>query len=688
MKLKKHTFSKFLFLIASLSVIYTISLFDNLESVLRLLVSILIILINILFFINYMYFNKRENKSKRRLKDIILIFISLLMILSSTYVIKMFYKLKNINKGGNSSYTLVGLEKKDSITNSTITYLVEDKGAYETLINEKLNTNNKLLSKHDYNLIINDVIHKKTTYAILPSNYEKLFSKNKNINKLVKIKEFNIKHHETTNDTGGLDNPFSFLLLGIDEKGGNKDVIILGTFNPRKLRVNLISIPRDTLLNNSTCIEKDRKINSASTSCLIRTLNNLFNTNIKYYAEFNFEAVVNLVDSLGGISYNVKSPICEQNSKRSMHRNDLVLVEKGEQILNGEKALALMRHRKSMKESPELYYACPRGKGYNEGPASDHIRSERQKEIINAIINKSKDIKSLSKLDKIIDIATKDTETNVTPSTLFSAFNLLKNAYVEKRDKTDDLVSIRKLELIGTDQKIRVHWYHDPIWFLVPNDKSIRDLKNLINDEINDKKASHPNYNFSYDPTENYSRNEELSREHYASSRLNLMPDFTRMTKNAAINFITNNKLNYELKYEDSGVSNDVIIKQSIPSGSKINPGDKIILTLTKKIENKPINCEKSTEDKCKMPSLIGKTVSDINDWSRKYYYNLTIIYYDSTSEDIHHPNKKRKILSQSIETGKKASNFNTNILKLKLEDEVQNTVPAVDNKEEKPKNN
>jgi len=70
---------------------------------------------------------------------------------------------------------------------------------------------------------------------------------------------------------------------------------------------------------------------------------------------------------------NVPHAICEQNSKRQWGKN-VVLVEKGEQKLNGEQALALARHRKN--NTPEHYKYCPKDKKYQEGLFNDFVRNE------------------------------------------------------------------------------------------------------------------------------------------------------------------------------------------------------------------------------------------------------------------------------------------------------------------------
>ena len=68
-----------------------------------------------------------------------------------------------------------------------------------------------------------------------------------------------------------------------------------------------------------------RRINTttwgSSSSCAVKTIENLFDVDIDYYAKINFKGVVQLVDAVGGIDVDVPYSLCEQNSSRKWGDN-------------------------------------------------------------------------------------------------------------------------------------------------------------------------------------------------------------------------------------------------------------------------------------------------------------------------------------------------------------------------------
>lgn len=182
----------------------------------------------------------------------------------------------------------------------------------------------------------------------------------------------------------------SILLMGIDDNksrdlgSARADSLIYLTINPNKHIVNMVSIPRDTytsIIYEEQLYEKD-KINSAYSlgeeQATIESVENLLNVPIHYYATFNFDAFLEIIDALDGIEVDVPITFSEQNAEGIM---DQIYLEKGLQTLNGEEALALARTRKI---------------------DNDVKRGERQQLLIQAITKKALKVGSITKYSDAI----------------------------------------------------------------------------------------------------------------------------------------------------------------------------------------------------------------------------------------------------------------------------------------------
>jgi len=192
----------------------------------------------------------------------------------------------------------------------------------------------------------------------------------------------------------------SVLIIGVDESEkraslgvSRSDTLILATLNKDDHTVKMVSIPRDSYVYIPERNMND-KINHAhafgGTKATIETVEHLLEIPVDYYVKVNFEAFIDIVDSLGGITVNVPYEFKEQNSK---DKKDAIHLYPGIQQLNGEQALALARTRKK---------------------DNDIERGKRQQEIIKAIVNKAVSLGSVFKYGDLLDAVGSNMKTNMT----------------------------------------------------------------------------------------------------------------------------------------------------------------------------------------------------------------------------------------------------------------------------------
>ena len=244
--------------------------------------------------------------------------------------------------------------------------------------------------------------------------------------------------------------PFTVLIMGVDSEDDglnanqafNGDTLIMVTFNPNTLTTTMFSIPRDLYVPISCNHNRYAKINSAAaygSSCVIGTVQQLTGIDIDFYVKINFKGVVDLVDVLGGVTVDVEEPdfnwnagvncngrFCEQNSNREFG-DKMIYLDPGVQTLNGEEALAYARCR-------HLY------------ALSDIARNQHQQQIIEAMAQKIKTMRSISDFENVLNTITKNIETNMTTEQILSFYNVGKSM-IFNNDDEDIAFSIKKTYL-------------------------------------------------------------------------------------------------------------------------------------------------------------------------------------------------------------------------------------------------
>lgn len=205
-------------------------------------------------------------------------------------------------------------------------------------------------------------------------------------------------------EDANVEDSFTVLILGTDENesraekenlGGDDfrtDSMILATFDKNSDDVKLVNIPRDTLAYIET-EEYFDKINHAhmygGPSASMDSVEKLLNVPVDYYVRINMAGVVDIVDSVGGVEFDVPFDMNEPNQQDKGR----VELEAGVQELDGEEALAVVRSRRV---------------------DSDLGRGNRQMELVEAVLNKVKSSGGLSKIDDLIKVVADNTRHNFT----------------------------------------------------------------------------------------------------------------------------------------------------------------------------------------------------------------------------------------------------------------------------------
>lgn len=233
------------------------------------------------------------------------------------------------------------------------------------------------------------------------------------------------------------------LILGVDDDGLRTDTVMVASLDLETSAVSILSVPRDTKLyvKNRKLTRKMTEIHAMSTEKgngtiagpigTAEAVSQLTGIPINYYVEFSFDAVRNIIDTLGPVTYDVPDV---EGGGRGMNYEDPVQdlyihLKPGVQELDGDKILQLVRYRKG---------------------DSDFARMERQQNVIKAVVEQKLNVSLLLKLPKLFSQMKKEINTNL------SVADVKKYAQYLSKLSTG---GISTYQLPGESQRLKNGWY-------------------------------------------------------------------------------------------------------------------------------------------------------------------------------------------------------------------------------------
>lgn len=207
-----------------------------------------------------------------------------------------------------------------------------------------------------------------------------------------------------------LENLDKLYVLAMGESTGMSDTIIVCSYDPKTQEASMLSIPRDTFIGESERNAKTSdKINSLynngrNPEKTLEAVNEITGLDIKNYVLIDTEALVELVDIIGGVEFNVPIDMKYDDNGQDLH----VDLKAGWQKLNGDQVEQLVRFRHNANGSTYSY----------EYGMEDFGRMRTQREVIVAIVKQTIQLKNVKEIGNIIDLAEKYVQTNMNFQTL------------------------------------------------------------------------------------------------------------------------------------------------------------------------------------------------------------------------------------------------------------------------------
>lgn len=194
-------------------------------------------------------------------------------------------------------------------------------------------------------------------------------------------------------------------ILAMGESTGMSDTIIVCSYDPKTQEASMLSIPRDTFIGKS----KSKATTSDKINALynggkkpektIEAVNELTGLNIQNYILVDTKALVELVNAIGGIEFNVPIDMKYDDYSQDLH----VDLKAGMQKLNGDQVEQLVRFRHNSNGSTYSY----------EYGIEDFGRMRTQREVLMTIAKQTIQLKNIKEIGHIVDIAEKYVQTNM-----------------------------------------------------------------------------------------------------------------------------------------------------------------------------------------------------------------------------------------------------------------------------------
>ena len=251
----------------------------------------------------------------------------------------------------------------------------------------------------------------------------------------------------------------NIVLFGIDtqSKGdgqedpnflGRTDTIMIVSINPKYKSLKMISIPRDTYAEIEG--HGKMKINHAyafgQEELAIKTINQNFGLDITQYATVDFVGLVHVINDIGGIKLKITQAERDFINSSSQMAYEVSgntqkkLTSYGTVILDGEQALTHSRNR---------------------SVGDDFTRAERQREVIEAIMNKMSTM-SLSQIWDMLDVFLQEVTTNIN---VIDYVGTITDVFMNKDEYLNNIISAQV-----PSKDYATGQYIDEIYYFVPSD--------------------------------------------------------------------------------------------------------------------------------------------------------------------------------------------------------------------------
>lgn len=588
------------FLTYLISVVFISSgllLLSGIETFIRYVIIFTFIIGVFLYFFSSLVFLITKKHIWLIVTTIIVLILSIINIAGYYYISKTYGYIDRINKN-TILYTTNLIALKDTQLVINVGMISEEKDVEGYILPKeylKLSKNSyKIEYYDDYFTLLNDLYDKKIEGVFISSNYSLLYNNIERFENISADTKVIAKHSKEMENQDSVEatnksvtEPFTVLIMGVDSQydglsknaAFNGDTLMLLTFNPKTLTSTVFSIPRDTYVPIACNNNRSNKINSAAaygSKCMINTIEGLTGITVDYSIKINFKGVVSLVDALGGVQVVVPEPdfaseYCLEDSNR-IYKN--VCLTPGNQLLDGEHALALSRVRKAFL-------------------LGDFKRVQNQQLVVEAIAKKAKSIRNINDFYNVLNAISNNLDTNMSTKEMLNFYNVGKNLLFKNHFKDNEFISIQKTYLSGYDLTLYLGGINT--YTFQYYEESLNEIVKAMKINLELEKAENiKTFNFSV----NEIYEEQIIGKDFSSTKRNeTLPNFVGNSYNYLQEWNSTRNLSISKTIQESNICiNNEILSQNVHSGTLISSINSLTVTVCQNIVNETYSNTSTSE--------------------------------------------------------------------------------------------
>lgn len=132
---------------------------------------------------------------------------------------------------------------------------------------------------------------------------------------------------------------YNILLYGVDNDAGGSDTNMLMRFDAVNKTVDIVSLPRDTLMSNGHKLNSS--YNNGGTEALRSNIEDMLGVPVDFYVSVDLKGFIALIDQIGGVDFDVPCDMDYDDPYQDLH----IHFKAGLQKLNGQQAMEVVRFR-------------------------------------------------------------------------------------------------------------------------------------------------------------------------------------------------------------------------------------------------------------------------------------------------------------------------------------------------------
>ena len=241
------------------------------------------------------------------------------------------------------------------------------------------------------------------------------------------------------------------------------DTIMVCSYNPKTQRASMLSIPRDTFIGkNKTKANGFDKLNSVYAKYGpekdVELIKEMTGIDIDYYVVVNNQVVIDLVNAIGGVYFDVPIDMKYDDPTQDLH----IKLDAGYQQIDGEHAEQLLRFRHNNNGT-----SYPTEYGDN-----DFGRMKTQRDFMVEVAKQTLKLKNITRIKTIMTTIFQNVKTDLTLNDLFPYVPWTANF---------DTSSISSNQVVGESEKC------NNLWFFVVDEEETEKIVTEMIDYLNGK---------------------------------------------------------------------------------------------------------------------------------------------------------------------------------------------------------